>query len=925
MVGIRWHEAPFRGLLPFEYKHAPVFFGRSRARNELRELLARQDERGRGFVLVLGASGSGKSSLVYAGLLPDLMLPGWIGRVALCRYAFLRPSDQPDDLLRGLAEATLSATALPELSGLRYTIERLTALLRKAPDQGALVIEQGLAEAGRAATLSDIAEARLVLVIDQLEELFTQREVTDRSRDEFVGTLAALVGTGLVWIIATLRSDFFDRLETLPSLARLADGEARYLLLPPDDAELSQIVQQPAREAGVSFESDARDGISLDVSIRDAARDRRVLPLLSFLLEQLWLRRTEEGKLTFKAYRELGGLEGALSQRANEVFTAQPPEVQEALPAVLRALVAINPNDRGSVTARPGSLGKFPEGTPERRLIEAFCAPSARLLVTGTGEGAGGQPWVRVAHEALLTHWETARRQIADDLADLELASLLSLEADRWNSAPAANRDRLLRAGSELTRAEDLFVRRRGELDAHVVKYLEAALAREATARERTKHDHARRSGAVAIAIAVLALLYSAVFTDLPDRLSRLSFDFYPMLSTREPSSLSVEVLQPPKAMIAGIGVASVVGIALILVLPRIGLFLTGVLGAAAVMTAVGVSWFCFSKFGLLIDPVYPIMTLSAFYLVGALFGLLTPQRRPRQREILNVLSHFISPHYARELVAHPKMLTHGGQTRPMTIMFCDIRGFTAVSQYLDAETLFHFLNSFLSPMTEIITEHNGTIDKYIGGSIMAFWNAPLDDPDHANNAVLAAQAMRRKLIELNRGWQAEARYELFLPVRISISINSGECVVGNFGSQHQHFDYTVMGDSVNLASRLGTFCALYDIDLVIGEKTAARLDDPALIDVDFVAVRGATPPCHLYTLAPKQIEGEEFIGQHSALLRAYRRQDWAMALHLLDDGRLKASTYLAGVYDVYRRRIARFQIEGPPANWDGVFDGNEW
>ena len=380
---------------------------------------------------------------------------------------------------------------------------------------------------------------------------------------------------------------------------------------------------------------------------------------------------------------------------------------------------------------------------------------------------------------------------------------------------------------------------------------------------------------------------------------------------------------RPDWAVGAEILFALLVGGGLIVVLPRIGALPSAVLGGAAVAAALGGSWAAFKYAHLLLDPVYPWAVITLVYLVASLLGYLRTEAR--QREIRSAFSRYMSPHYVKELAAHPEKLVLGGEMRIMTIMFCDIRGFTSRAEGMDAHTLTRFMNTFLSPMTEIITDEKGTIDKYIGDCIMAFWNAPLDDPDHAANAVRAAQAMRRQLVELNRGWadEATASGTLFRPVQMGIGINTGECVVGNFGSE-QHFDYSLLGDPVNLASRLEGLGKVYGIDLVIGEETAAHLDEPALIEVDLVAVKGKSQAGRVYTLPPETIAEGEFVDRHRALLRAYRHQDWAAALRLLDDGRLIAARHLAPVYDLYRQRIAHFQAEAPPSNWDGVFTAEE-
>jgi formylglycine-generating enzyme required for sulfatase activity len=495
-VSIRWHEAPFRALLPYEYEHAPVFFGRTHARNELRELLARQIDRGLAFILLFGASGAGKSSLVKAGLLPDLALPGMIGRVALVRRALMRPSDAPGGPLDGLAAAILAASALPELAELRYTRERLCALLRKAPEEASVPIEQGLAAAAQSAGLSEIAQARLALVVDQLEEIFTVETFGQGEREAFVAALGALSKSGLVWIVATMRSDFFDRLETVPPLAALSAGEARFLLPAPDEAEIGEIIRRPAQEAGSRFEHDAARGLSLDEEIRRAAaRDREALPLLSFVLDQLWQRRSAAGLLTFAAYRELGGLEGAIGERAEAVFQAQPEAVQREFVPVLHALVSV----RGATaTARAASLALFPEGSPRRALVEAFLHPEARLLV---GDDEAGQAHIRLAHEALLTHWPRARDQVAADARDLELRGRLEEAAEHWQATRTRRGQRgRVATGLMLAEARELLARRGADLPELVRQFIAAS---RRTARWRLF----RLAATVAAAPAALALV----------------------------------------------------------------------------------------------------------------------------------------------------------------------------------------------------------------------------------------------------------------------------------------------------------------------------------------------------------------------------------------------------------------------------------
>lgn len=499
--GIRWHQgSPYRGLESFDLSHAPVFFGRTRARNEVRGLLRRRIARGSAFVLVMGASGSGKSSLVKAGLLHDLRLPGMIGRVALLRHAVITPADGGGDPMRGLAEACFGDEALPELAELNYTVDRLAELFGQSGDQIDLPFVQALDRAAEAGRLTDRGEARFLLIVDQLEELFTLQSITPEARERFVERLAALARSDLVWVVATMRSDFFDRLEKLAPLAALSEGEARYLLAPPSEGEIGQIIRQPAREAGLRFDYDEARGERLDEVLREAAgRNPGALPLLEFLLDQLWRQRRDDGLLTFSAFHDLGGLEGAIGHRAEMVLNGQPAEVQAAFPDLLRRLVTVRADDQATATARSVPLSQFADGSAARWLLEAFLAPEARLLVAEGGEGDEAR--VRVAHEALLTHWPRARQAIEADRADIEIRNRLEQAAALWQDR-GEDESLLLSAGLPLSEAQNLLDRRPDDLPPSTQRFVIVSLQRQ----RQNERRRTRIFGAVAAVLALFAV-----------------------------------------------------------------------------------------------------------------------------------------------------------------------------------------------------------------------------------------------------------------------------------------------------------------------------------------------------------------------------------------------------------------------------------
>ena len=293
--------------------------------------------------------------------------------------------------------------------------------------------------------------------------------------------------------------------------------------------------------------------------------------------------------------------------------------------------------------------------------------------------------------------------------------------------------------------------------------------------------------------------------------------------------------------------------------------------------------------------------------------------------QVKGAFSRYMSPALVEQLARHPEKLKLGGELREMTLLFCDIRGFTTISEQFDPHGLTHFINRFLTPMTELILERQGTIDKYMGDCIMAFWNAPLDDAEHARNACRSALAMHARLKELNAEWEAEAKAEnrRFIPVRIGIGLNTGPCCVGNMGSD-QRFDYSVLGDDVNLASRLEGQSKTYGADTVIGPRTRECAPEYAALELDLIKVKGKTVPVRIHAL----LGGEELRAdpafraleeKHGRMLAAYRSKDWDAAEALLEECRT-APFALKTLYDLYAGRIDVYRETPPPLDWDGSF-----
>jgi len=354
-------------------------------------------------------------------------------------------------------------------------------------------------------------------------------------------------------------------------------------------------------------------------------------------------------------------------------------------------------------------------------------------------------------------------------------------------------------------------------------------------------------------------------------------------------------------------------------------LFASAALAAAAFVAA---SWILFSRYQMLFDATFPLIATLSVYMSMVLMGYFREQLD--RRRIRSAFAQYLSPTLVEQLANSPQRLVLGGEERVITVLFSDVRGFTTIAEtYKDnPHGLTTLMNRFLTPLTNAIMARNGTIDKYMGDAVMAFWNAPLDDPAHESDACHAALDMLERVDALNQEREREASTSgtRFVPIKIGIGINTGRCTVGNMGSDLR-FQYTVMGDSVNLASRLEGQTKAYGLPILIGSRTAAAVAAQfALLEIDSIRVKGKTEAEVIYAIVGRAdvAASPEFrsLQDHWAMLRVcYRKQDWTGALKMIDLCRCECERLgLVGLIDAYADRIRRLEQRSPTPEWDGVF-----
>jgi adenylate cyclase len=293
---------------------------------------------------------------------------------------------------------------------------------------------------------------------------------------------------------------------------------------------------------------------------------------------------------------------------------------------------------------------------------------------------------------------------------------------------------------------------------------------------------------------------------------------------------------------------------------------------------------------------------------------------------VRGAFSRYLSPDLVEQLAADPSLLKLGGETKEMTILFSDIRGFTQISESMNATELTSFINEYLTPMTDIILQNRGTIDKYMGDAIMAFWNAPLDNPKHREEATRAALSMMEGLKLFNDSLEQQTAIDgkKRLPISIGIGINTGFCCVGNMGSD-QRFDYSVLGDTANVASRLEGQSKTYGLPIVVGEETAKTLPEFAWLELDLIRVIGKKQPVRIYALiGDEQVKNEKKFLEAAELqdqfLSEYRRQKWGNATDLLETIEQSGNYDLSVLNGLYSNRIEEYKGGDLPADWDGVY-----
>jgi adenylate cyclase len=361
------------------------------------------------------------------------------------------------------------------------------------------------------------------------------------------------------------------------------------------------------------------------------------------------------------------------------------------------------------------------------------------------------------------------------------------------------------------------------------------------------------------------------------------------------------------------------VGSLLAFCLPNLSPSSATMLTALCLGLFLGLNWLAWQAGNLALPLAALLVTISTLYFFNMAYGFFFESRLKRQ--LGRLFGLYIPPELVDEMAQNPNSYSLASQSRHMTVLFTDVRDFTSIAEGMAPEQLSLLMNRFLTPMTQAIHQHRGTIDKYMGDAIMAFWGAPVADNHHATHSVQAALAMTASLARLQdefaaQGWPA---------IRIGIGLNSGDMVVGNMGSTFR-MAYTVLGDAVNLGSRLEALTKYYAVSIIVSEDTKVLAPDFVYRELDRVRVKGRKKPLAIYEVLGEKEEVNEAaltdLQQYLVALDAYRNQDWPLAEALFKS--LSQAQPLCRLYAIYMERIVHFQSNLADADWDGVANFRE-
>ena len=456
------------------------------------------------------------------------------------RYCVLRPGDNKSGVFEALGTALFRSEALgEELSSFGSTAQEFADDLRHSSVAGLRQLRAALLKAATVNKDVENPTVWLAVIVDQFEELFTLEWITPEERADFVRALALMARSGFIWIVLTCRGDFFPRLGELPrEFSQLREGAGQLELQPPTVAEIQQMIRTPADMAHLRFEHDPQSGRSLDEDLLEAAtRDPAALPLLEFALDELFKRRAEDGLLTFQTYREMGGMEGALRERANSVWMSLTDQEKRAFPEVMSLLVGVQLEDKDVAVRKRVPLDAATRTPGRRSLIGKLIAQ--RLCTTDT---AGGIAVVGLTHEAMLENWPRLREWVQANRAFLKTRAAFGVAASIWTDHHRAA-GFLLIDRTALTEVRELLEIHRDVLAPHEVEFFEASLAQQKRIRSE------RRIGillalVVLAQLAVVRLLDPVIIEDIRLR----GFDLEQQLAPRlyQPSPVRIVAIDDP-------------------------------------------------------------------------------------------------------------------------------------------------------------------------------------------------------------------------------------------------------------------------------------------------------------------------------------------------------------------------------------------